>query len=293
MKRRTFIIGSAGLAGGAAAASWAAMPATAAIGSGWTEVSADYKVHQPTGLTRHTVDGTGLHHFWLNDTDPALWPESSSGPRSEIRFLDEYTSGSAQFEADIKIGTGAHRVCVMQVFGGATAATAFMALAMNSDSINYYDSATKLHSPVYERWTRLNVVHDADAGKVHVYVNGQLRNTFNDRGNNTHYFKCGIYGRTGMSQRTDVQIKNIRLYRKNGGAAPTTAPTTTVSPTSSPTRAATPPPTSTAAAAWTAGRSYAVGNRAAYGGLLYSCLQAHTAQTGWEPPSAPALWKSV
>ncbi|MFF0204640.1 carbohydrate-binding protein [Streptomyces sp. NPDC005017] len=275
MDRRKFLAGgtAAGAALGLTAAGlWTARPAGAApIGSGWTEVSADYKVHQPTGLTRHTVDGTGLHHFWLYDTDPVLWPDSSSGPRSELRFVDEYTSGSAQFECDMKIAAGAHRVCVQQVFGAASAATAFMTLAMNTNSINYYDSTTQIHSPVYDQWIRLNVVHDADAGKVSAYVNGQLKRTFDDRGDNTHYFKCGIYGRTGMSQRTDVHVRNIRLYRKSGGSAPS--------------------PTPTATTTWTPGVLYTQGHQVTYNGLRYSCLQTHTSQAGWEPPNVPALWQ--
>ncbi|MEU8617453.1 carbohydrate-binding protein [Streptomyces sp. NPDC048623] len=297
MDRRMFLGGGAAAAATAALAAaglWTARPAQAvAIGSGWAEVSGDYKVHQPPNMTRHTVDSTGLHHFWLYDTDPSTFPGQDSGPRSELRFLDEYTSGSAQFECDMKIASGAHRVCVQQIFGGATAATAFMTLAMNTDSINYYDSTTRIHSPVYDQWIHLNVVHDADAGKVYVYVNGQLKNTFNDRGDNTHYFKCGIYGRTGMSQRTDVYIKNIHLYRKNGGASP--SPTASSSPTASPspTTSPTPTPTSTQAPAWAAGVAYRVGDRVTYGGLLYSCLQAHTSQTGWEPPNVPALWQAV
>ncbi|MFG2818692.1 carbohydrate-binding protein [Kitasatospora sp. NPDC048365] len=290
LNRRTFLVGGVAAATGLAAGVWAEQSAEASpIGSGWTEVSGDYTVHQPSGLTRHTVDGSGLHHFWLNDTDPVLWPTSSSGPRSEIRFLDEYSSGSAQFEADVKVGSGAHRVCVMQIFGATTSATTFMALAMNTDSLNYYDSATQLHSPVYDRWVHLNVVHDTAAAKVFVYVNGQLRKTFNDRGAGTHYFKCGIYGREGMSQRSDVYVDNIHLYRKSGGSTPSPSPTATSSVSATPT--ASPTATATSAAAWVAGRSYAVGDRAAYGGLVYRCLQAHTSQAGWEPPSTPALWQ--
>ncbi|WP_418958491.1 carbohydrate-binding protein [Streptomyces tritici] len=55
----------------------------------------------------------------------------------------------------------------------------------------------------------------------------------------------------------------------------------------------TPTPTPTQPdGAWTAGRAYAAGDRASYGGLRYLCLQAHTAQPGWEPPNVPALWRA-
>jgi len=46
---------------------------------------------------------------------------------------------------------------------------------------------------------------------------------------------------------------------------------------------------------WAAGIAYVVGDEVAYpdkNGTMYSCLQAHTAQAGWEPPNVPALWQA-
>ncbi|MFD9024770.1 carbohydrate-binding protein [Streptomyces parvulus] len=51
------------------------------------------------------------------------------------------------------------------------------------------------------------------------------------------------------------------------------------------------PPTGPPGGTWEAGRSYAAGDRATYGGRAYRCLQGHTAVTGWEPPNVPALWR--
>lgn len=44
---------------------------------------------------------------------------------------------------------------------------------------------------------------------------------------------------------------------------------------------------------WSAGESLSVGNRRAYEGTLYEVVQAHTTQSGWEPPNVPALFKRV
>ena len=41
---------------------------------------------------------------------------------------------------------------------------------------------------------------------------------------------------------------------------------------------------------WAAGVDYAVGDRRRFSDALYKCAQAHTSQTGWEPPAVPALW---
>mgnify|MGYP004563585257 FL=1 len=44
---------------------------------------------------------------------------------------------------------------------------------------------------------------------------------------------------------------------------------------------------------WSAGESLSVGDRRAYEGTLYEVVQAHTTQSGWEPPNVPALFKRV
>ena len=44
---------------------------------------------------------------------------------------------------------------------------------------------------------------------------------------------------------------------------------------------------------WEAGQSYTTGYKAQRGGKLWRCLQAHTAQTGWEPENAASLWEQI
>ena len=46
--------------------------------------------------------------------------------------------------------------------------------------------------------------------------------------------------------------------------------------------------------AWAAGVSYTTGYKVQYGGNLWRCMQAHTAQSGWEPSTATAsLWEQI
>ena len=44
---------------------------------------------------------------------------------------------------------------------------------------------------------------------------------------------------------------------------------------------------------WRAGEAVEVGMMRSHGDQLYRCVQAHTTQAGWEPPSVPALWSPV
>lgn len=44
---------------------------------------------------------------------------------------------------------------------------------------------------------------------------------------------------------------------------------------------------------WTTDTDYATGFKVQYGGKLYKCLQAHTAQADWNPVDAPSMWAEV
>ena len=44
---------------------------------------------------------------------------------------------------------------------------------------------------------------------------------------------------------------------------------------------------------WQPGQDYPIGYKTQRGGKLWRCLQAHTAQTGWEPENAASLWEQI
>ena len=44
---------------------------------------------------------------------------------------------------------------------------------------------------------------------------------------------------------------------------------------------------------WSDGTAYVVGFKVRYNDRLWRCVQAHTAQIGWEPINAPSLWEEI
>lgn len=44
---------------------------------------------------------------------------------------------------------------------------------------------------------------------------------------------------------------------------------------------------------WESGASFQPGDRVRWQGVLWKCLIAHSAQTGWTPDAAPSLWSRV
>jgi hypothetical protein len=81
--------------------------------------------------------------------------------------------------------------------------------AASGGTLKRYDNET-LMTNVYNKWIHVNVQHDADNGKIYVYLNGSLKGTFADRGSTTHYFKCGVYNITGS--RSETHWKNIKNW---------------------------------------------------------------------------------
>ncbi|MEU8272566.1 lytic polysaccharide monooxygenase [Sphaerisporangium sp. NPDC049002] len=81
---------------------------------------------------------------------------------------------------------------------------------------------------------------------------------------------------------------DLQIGGGGGNPSPTPSPTPTRTPTPTPT-----PTTTAPGGTWKAGTAYAVGAQVTYNGVLYRCIQAHTALAGWEPPNVPALWQRV
>lgn len=44
---------------------------------------------------------------------------------------------------------------------------------------------------------------------------------------------------------------------------------------------------------WATGSAYAAGFKVQHNGKLWRAVQAHTAQEGWQPEKAPALWEQI
>lgn len=184
--------------------------------NGWTQTSYTYNIQTPWDLSqssRYSYSG-GEHRFWIYPGDACQFEGCSTGPRSELRMNNNYTSGKHQFEGDVYIVSGSAGTDIMQVFGGATNATAIMLKihSAGSGTIKRYDNETLMTS-AYNKWIHVNVQHDADNGRIYVYLNGALKGTYADRGNATHYFKCGVYNISGS--KSETRWKNVK-YWKNG-----------------------------------------------------------------------------
>jgi hypothetical protein len=120
--------------------------------------------------------------------------------------------------------------------------------------------------------------------QIKLYRNGTLRVTLP--------YSNIFYDDTGLTPDTEYtyQHSHINAVGETALSPSVTVRTTETNGTPTPTIRPRPTPTGGGAQPWQVFVDYSVGNLVTYGGASYDCIQAHTSQTGWEPPNVPALW---
>ncbi|XVF61817.1 hypothetical protein PTKIN_Ptkin08bG0161200 [Pterospermum kingtungense] len=158
----------------------------------------------------------GEHRLWVFANDKPYSPSSTTKPRTEIRIGGyDYSSGVWQFEGQAYVPSGTSGTSIMQIFGGSpsTRSTTIM-LRVYSGSLTVYRDPVVLQN-MYNRWFKVNVIHDVGASNVKVYIDGVLRYQGSDAGGNNHYFKFGVYAQNGESNYMESRWRGIRVLRRN------------------------------------------------------------------------------
>ncbi|KAL5999958.1 hypothetical protein ACLOJK_034635 [Asimina triloba] len=143
----------------------------------------------------------GVHRLWVYATDKPHSPTSNTKPRTEIR-IHEY--GNSKAMDSFQMGP--------QVFGASTQATT-AAVTVYNGSLTYYRNPI-IVPYIYDRWFRLNVIHDVEAKNVSIFIDGVLKLTVADHGGTSHYFKCGVYTQVDSSDCMESRWKDIKVLRK-------------------------------------------------------------------------------
>ncbi|XP_058078553.1 citrate-binding protein-like [Magnolia sinica] len=156
----------------------------------------------------------GVHRLWVLSTDkPMSNTTNNTSPRTEIRIRGyDYSSGVWQFHGYGYVPNGTPGVCIMQLFGAIGHATTVMMRVYNG-SLTYYRYQVVVPN-IYDRWFRLNVIHDVGAKRVSIFIDGVLKLEVDDRGGASHYFKCGVYAQGNRSHYMESRWKDIKVLKK-------------------------------------------------------------------------------
>ena len=119
-----------------------------------------------------------------------------------------------QFEGYGYVPSGTTGVSVMQVFGARESATTLMLHVYGGRLMYYHDEARVVDGDIYDRWFRLNVVHDVDAGMLTVFIDGEERLAVAGHGGYRYYFKFGVYTQTDPSHYMESRWRDVKVYTK-------------------------------------------------------------------------------
>jgi len=130
-----------------------------------------------------------------------------------IDLQQNYSSGVWQFEGYGYVPSGTTGVSVMQVFGAAPPHATTLMLHVYGGALRYYDRQL-VEDRIYDRWFKLNVVHDVDAAELAVFVDGKRRLRVAGRGGCVHTFKFGVYTQTRPSHRMESWWRDVKVFTK-------------------------------------------------------------------------------
>ncbi|KAJ8771753.1 hypothetical protein K2173_026930 [Erythroxylum novogranatense] len=186
---------------------------------GFTQVpltEANIKLQKPYDipLSERYSFVNGTHKMWVYADDKPHDPKSATQPRTEIRITGlDYSSGVWQFEGYGFVPNGTSGATVAQIHGAAHGATTII-LRIYDGNMRYY-SGDLIATDMYDKWFRLNLIHDVDGGRVSVFINGEEKFSTHDQGPGDLYFKCGVYAAPrNISYYMESRWRGIKIYRK-------------------------------------------------------------------------------
>jgi hypothetical protein len=194
-------------------------------GAGWTAWPVTFRVQWPTNAAQDQRYWftNGVYHCEVLNDDGAFAVGNRTSPRTEQRFIPDYSSGEIQYQAMEMAPSNENSYCVFQIHTGNAAsrrhgATTFMLFWFSNDGGSVHDySNHELASHLGRRWFQLNVDHNLAASTIKVWINRKLVWTQRDNGAGDFYFKDGVYEQGhGPTLQMEAYIKDIHLWVSSG-----------------------------------------------------------------------------
>ena len=184
---------------------------------GWTQRSWTYTMHKPWNqpLENRFSYSNGVWTCWLFPNDPPFQPPpKEGGPRTELRWQNDYTSGQRMWDSDLWV-LSPTRSTIMQLFGGSESQTGYQIRSFEDGTLKRYTSGL-LASNAFGRWINAKVAHNVGTHTVRSYIDNVLVRTDPDRGPpsnvGAYYFKNGLYGcSTG---RCESRFRNTKQWTR-------------------------------------------------------------------------------
>ncbi|CAN6687005.1 unnamed protein product [Malus baccata var. baccata] len=156
----------------------------------------------------------GVRRLWVYADDKPHDPNSQTQPRTEVRMRGfDYSSGIWQFEGYGFVPNETSGATVAQIHGADKGATTIILRIYNGD-MRYY-SRDLVGTNLYDKWFRLNIIHDVDGRSVTIFIDGVQKFPVKDQGPRDLYFKCGVYAApANITYYMESRWKDIEIYKK-------------------------------------------------------------------------------
>ncbi|PIN01944.1 hypothetical protein CDL12_25549 [Handroanthus impetiginosus] len=178
----------------------------------------NFKIQRPydVPLEERYSYQNGTHRLWVYADDKPHDPNSNTQPRTEIRITGlDYSSGVWQFEGHAFVPNGTSGATILQIHGASKGATTII-LRIYGGEMRYY-SGQVIATDLYDKWFRINLIHDVDEGNVTVFLEGVQVFATGDQGPGDLYFKCGVYAApANISYYMESRWRDIKIYKKCG-----------------------------------------------------------------------------
>jgi hypothetical protein len=184
----------------------------------WQERSFTFRVQKPWDLNvsdRYSYNAsTKTHLTWVRSTDKPHSQSSNTDPRTEMRWFNEYSSGWHMWASDVYIPSGTAGTSIMQIkhIDDESDSTTDYMLRVYSDNGGTFKRycCTALKTGIYNKWWKIQVVHNADTGAVYLGINGVVVDTASYPWRGTRVFKNGVYATSHPT--ATAHFRNLKYY---------------------------------------------------------------------------------
>jgi hypothetical protein len=181
--------------------------------AGFTEYTDTFKVQHPYDLAesdRFTFEN-GIYTTWVYPTDKPFQQGSATGPRTEMRWSQNWSSGERIWEADVMYESPAGQSCIMQVKGNAPIGGEAMYLQVNGGNLRNSVKPPFLMNS-YDKWMNIKTAYNTATRVGRVWIDNCLLYTTTYSEDAEWYFKNGTYGCNTAICR--AHFKNIKFWKR-------------------------------------------------------------------------------
>lgn len=191
-------------------------------GTGWVPAPVTFHVQWPYNTNKNSryTFTNNVYHFLVYNDDKPFKAGNSTKPRTEQRFIPDYTNGEIQYQSVMKVPTNTSGVCIFQIHTGNAqsrryGATTFMLFWFKSNGGSVHDySRRELAHGLAGRWFQLNCDHNLATHTITVWINKKKVWQQRDNGAGDFYFKDGVYAQHGASHLMESYVRDIRIWTR-------------------------------------------------------------------------------